>query len=256
MLQPIGGMDRIPMAFEARLASLIKRGHEVVEMRSGERGVTVVHKDTRTGAASSVEAHYVICTLPFNILAKIDTDLSPAVTAAVKRVKYDHSLKVAFESPRFWEDQQIYGGISYVKNDTSLIWYPSHGFHAPTGIVLGAYANREAAVRLGDQPLAARIAAARTSIEQVHPGCSQLLTNGINVTWAQIPYSLGPWVLDWELPDGNDPADFNLLNQADGRVYFATANLSQIPGWQEGAALSAHRVIRMLGERAARTGRA
>ncbi|MBI2801785.1 MAG: FAD-dependent oxidoreductase [Gammaproteobacteria bacterium] len=256
MLQPVGGMDRIPLAFESRLGARIKRGQAVVAIRSAERGVTVVHKNTTTGETGTVEAHYVICTLPFNILAGIDTDLSPRIKTALRRIKYDHSLKVAFESPRFWEDQQIYGGISYVKNDTGLVWYPSHGFHAPSGIVLGAYANGEAAIRLGDKPLAARLAAARASIEQVHPGCSHLLTNGVNVTWAKIPYSLGPWVLGWEGSDGNDPDDFKLLNQPDGRVYLATANLSQTPGWQEGAVLSAQRVVEMIAERAARTGQA
>lgn len=44
------------------------------------------------------------------------------------------------------------------------------------------------------------------------------------MTWAKIPYSLSPWVLGWEVPDRNEPADFTLLNQPDGRVYFATAN--------------------------------
>ena len=49
---------------------------------------------------------------------------------------------------------------------------------------------------------------------------------------------------------GNDPADYWLLNQADDRIYFATANLSQTPGWQEGAVQSAHRIVGMIGARA------
>ncbi len=254
MLQPVGGMDRIPLAFESRLGTVIQREREVLALRSNQRGVTITHAGTGGGDTATLEADYVICTLPFNILAGIDTDFSAPVKSALTRVKYDHSLKVAFEAPRFWEAQQIFGGISYVKNDTGLIWYPSHGFQAPSGIVVGAYANGEAAVRLGGQPLVERIAAASTAIEQVHPGCGRLLTNGINVTWNQIPYSLGPWVREWEGPDGNSPEDYKLLNQADGRVYFATANLSQTPGWQEGAALSAHRALDMLTQRAASGG--
>ena len=120
--------------------------------------------------------------------------------------------------------------------------------------MLGAYANGEAAQRLGDKSVAERIAVAAASIEQVHPGCSQLLRHGINVTWRQIPYSLGPWVLGWEGDEGNSPDDYRLLNQADGRVYFASANLSQMPGWQEGAMLSAQRAIGMLSMRAAAGG--
>ena len=251
MLQPVGGMDRIVLAFESRLRSPIVRGAEVVALRSTERGVSINYRKLASGETATLAAHYVICTLPFHILAGIDTDFPATVKAALGRVKYDHALKVAFEAPRFWEDQQIYGGISYIKNDTGLIWYPSHGFHATTGIVVGAYAVGETAVRLGDQPLAARIAAASASIEQVHPGCSQLLRHGINVNWNQIPYSLGPWARSWEGGEDNDPADFTLLNAPAGRVYFASGNLSQMHGWQEGAVLSAHRAVEMLTSRAA-----
>lgn len=253
MMQPVGGMDRIPLAFESRLGKRIRRGREVLAIKRSARGVTVHHRDPRKGDTASLDADYVICTLPFSVLAGIEGDFSPDVKSAIARVKYDHSLKVAFEAPRFWEEQQIYGGISYVKGDTGLVWYPSHGFQSPRGIVLGAYANGLAAARLGEKPLAQRIAAASEAIERVHPGCSPLLSHGVNVTWAQVPYSLGPWVKPWDEPDGNDIADYTLLNQPDGPLYFASANLSQIPGWQEGAVLSAQRVVEMISQRAAQT---
>lgn len=37
-----------------------------------------------------------------------------------------------------------------LQHDVGLVWYPSHGFHAPSGIVIGAYANGDAAIGLGD----------------------------------------------------------------------------------------------------------
>src|SRR5450432_4040012 len=109
----------------------------------------------KSGQIKTIQADYAICTLPFNILAGIESDFSPEVQAALKRIKYEHSLKMAFEAPRFWETDQIYGGISYIKADTALVWYPGHGFHAPSGIVVGAYANGDGAARLGMKPLAA-----------------------------------------------------------------------------------------------------
>lgn len=253
MLQPVGGMDRIPHAFESRLGTAIRRNQEITAIRQTPDGVLVAHKNTKSGVTGSIAADYAICTLPFNILAGVDADFSPDVKAALNRIKFEHALKVAFEAPRFWEREQIYGGISYTKGDTGVIWYPSHGFHAPSGILLGAYCVREPAERLGALPLDARIAAASAAIERVHPGASRLLQNGVNVTWAQIPYNRGAWVTDWGVEGGNQLSDFTLLNQPDGRVYFATANLSQMPSWQEGAVLSAHRVVGMLGERAAAT---
>ena len=252
MMQPVGGMDQIPHAFEARLGSIVRRGIEVTEIRQGPRGVTVGTRERANGQVGSITADYAICTLPLNILAGLDADFSPAWRAAMKRVKYDESTKVAFEAPRFWEADQIYGGISYVSGDTGVVWYPSHGFQQPTGIVLGAYASGIPATRLGQMDVAGRIGAARQAVDRVHPGCGRLLTRGVNVLWSKIPYSMGPWAKEWGEEDGNDPADFRTLSEPDGRIYLATANLSATPGWQEGAAHSAHRAVTMIGQRASR----
>ena len=255
MLQPVGGMDQIPRAFEAKLGSVIRRGVEVTEIRQTASGVTIGTRERAPGQAGSgqtgsVTADFAIVTLPLNILAGMQADFSADVRAALSRVKYEESTKVAFEAPRFWEREQIYGGLSYVKGDTSVVWYPSHGFHNPTGILLGAYASGPAAVRLAHLSLQERIDAARAAIERLHPGQSRTLTNGINVTWSKIPYNLGPWVKAWDEIGGNNPDDYKLLNQPDGRIYFSTANLSQTPGWQEGAARAAHRTVDMIGQRA------
>jgi monoamine oxidase len=40
-----------------------------------------------------------------------------------------------------------------------------------------------------------------------------------------------------------------LLSQPEGRVYFSGAHLSQLPTWQEGAVLAAHRTIELLARR-------
>jgi monoamine oxidase len=252
MLQPVGGMDRIPAAFAARLGDRIRRGVEVTEIRKTPSGVAVGTRDA-TGQAGRIEADYAICTLPLHILADLPADFSPDVRAALRRVVYDDASKVAFEAPRFWEAEQIYGGISYVHGDTQVIWYPSHGFHDATGIVIGAYSAIEPGRRFGKLPMQERIDAARAAVERVHPGAAAKLASPVNVTWSKVPFSLGSWVQDWGAPGGNDPADYRTLNQPDGPIYFATANLSQTPGWQEGAALSAHRVVGLIGEHARQT---
>jgi monoamine oxidase len=248
MLQPVGGMDQIPRAFAARLGGRVRCGTEALAIRRTPAGVSIETRDTTSFELGRIDADYAIVTMPLNLLAKLDADFSPPVRAALARVKYEEAVKVAFEAPRFWEQQQIYGGISYVHGDTSVVWYPSHGFHDPSGVLIGAYAVAAPARRLARLKLTDRIEAARRSVERLHPGMGGMLNSGINVTWSKIPYSHGPWVQSWE-DGGNDPADYRLLNQPDGPIYFATANLSQMPGWQEGAALSAHRVVRMIAER-------
>jgi len=253
MLQPVGGMDRIPAAFAARLGDKIRRGVEVTEIRKTSSGVAIATLEKSNGKTALVEADYAICTLPLHLLAAMKADFAPDVRAALGRAKYEDASKVAFEAPRFWEADQIYGGISYVHGDTQVIWYPSYGFHAPTGIVIGAYASIAQGKRLARLSMQERIDAARSAIDRVHPGSAALLRKGVNVTWSNIPYSRGGWVADWGVPGGNDLADYKLLNQPDGPIYFATANLSQTPGWQEGAALSAQRVVGLIGDRARQT---
>jgi monoamine oxidase len=49
-------------------------------------------------------------------------------------------LKLGLQaSERFWEREQIYGGISWTAQDITQIWYPSHGIHRKKGVLLAAY---------------------------------------------------------------------------------------------------------------------
>jgi hypothetical protein len=59
--------------------------------------------------------------------------------------------------------------------------------------------------------------------------------------------TLGPWI-DWK-ESGSNANAYRLLNQPEGRVYLSRAHLSQLPGWQEGAVLAAHRTIELIASR-------
>ena len=168
---------------------------------------------------------------------------------------YDNSTKVAFESPRFWEKEQIYGGISFVGGPTSLIWYPSAGLHSARGMLLACYSSGKRSAEFQQRSIAEQIEFARGVVEKLHPGHGKDLVNGLAVNWSKIPYSLGPWP-DWNAGSANgrqeghiDTPAFRLLNTPDDRVYFASAALSQTPGWQEGGIQSAHQTVTMLADR-------
>ena len=121
MLQPVGGMDRIPAAFEKRLHAQIRLGAQVRQIRKLPKGVRILYD--RSGAASSITADYAIVTIPLPVLAGIDNDFSSLFRQAIKSTAYDNAVKIAWESPRFWETEaHIYGGISFVNRETRLIW--------------------------------------------------------------------------------------------------------------------------------------
>ncbi|AIT07367.1 hypothetical protein MC45_14400 [Sphingomonas taxi] len=255
MFEPVGGMDRIHAAMDNALRRPALRGAEVTRIRQRSGDVEVVYRDTASGAVETVVADYLICTIPFPVLAKIDTNFSTKLKTTIANVQYDYSNKVAFESPRFWEREQIYGGISFVGGPTTLIWYPSAGLHSERGMLLGCYSSGPTAAEFQKRPIAEQIAFSRGVIDKLHPGHGADLVNGLAVNWHKIPYSLGPWP-DWNAGSANgrqeghiDTAAFRLLQAPEGRVYFASAALSQTPGWQEGGIQSARAQVLALARR-------
>jgi monoamine oxidase len=269
MFQPVGGMDRIPFAFASRLDSVIRYGAVVSRIRQSDTGVTVTYSDG-SGAAQTIEAEYCICAMPLTIARTLDADFSAPIRAILDTVEYDSAYKIAWEAPRFWEKEaNIFGGISYLQQNVDLVWYPSARFFSPTGIVIGGYSielgpaagslpallsktdlaeRRQLAngYAFGHLPsMQAKLDASRRSIELLHPGHGKDLANPIYVSWGHIPHNLGSWIsLAWT----NEKA-LATLQSPDRRVYFAGDHTSRLVGWQEGAALSAYRVINQLGER-------
>ncbi|WP_156679118.1 flavin monoamine oxidase family protein [Sphingomonas profundi] len=257
MFEPVGGMDRIHAGFDRHLRRPAIRNAVVRQIRQTAKGVEVGYVDSVSGAATSVAADYMVCTIPFNVLAKIDNNFSRKYAQAIAAVVYDNSTKVAFESPRFWEKEQIYGGISFVGGPTSLIWYPSAGLHSDRGMLLACYSSGQRSADFQKRPIAEQIEFARSVVEKLHPGHGADLVNGVAVNWSKVPYSMGPWP-DWNAGSANgrqeghiDTPAFRLLNTPDNRVYFASAALSQTPGWQEGGIQSAHQAVKMLSDRVA-----
>ena len=250
MMQPVGGMDRIPAAFEAALApGVLHKGCVAVDIRrkafaDGRReGVEVVYRETRTSQTQTAEADYCICTLPLSVLSRIPAQVSADRKAAIGRAVYANGFKIAFQGPRFWEREDgIYGGLSFTDRDTFATWYPSAGLGSAEGVLIASYAFGDPADRMGRRSLEERAAYARATVERLHPGRSALLKAPISVEWSREPYNLG---LACDLGE-QDPQGYALLNQSDGPFYFAGEHLSHASGWQQGAIGSAHRAVAML----------
>ncbi|WP_229223768.1 flavin monoamine oxidase family protein [Duganella sp. sic0402] len=248
MLQPVGGMDRIPHAFHQRLKDVSRLNTEVKSIRNQDQGVQVVVRDRASGKQQTLSADYAIVTFPLPVLAQVENNFAPDVQQAIANIHYDTASKIAWQSRRFWETEaQIYGGISVVKHETSLIWYPSGGFHKKDGVLVGCYNIGQNARDFTAQPLSAQFASSRGVIDRVHPGRGAELKNPVSVAWHKVPYSLGSWV-HWATPAEKE---YTRLNQPEGRVHFAGEYLSQIGAWQEGAALSGHHAVAAIARRIA-----
>jgi len=254
MFQPIGGMDRIPYAFARKLGPVVQYRAPVKEIRKTTNGVRVLF--TKDGADRMLEADYCICTLPINILKSIANDFSPRLKQAISNTGCDDAYKVAWESKRFWEtDFNIYGGISWVvSGPVGLVWYPSAKLFSETGVLVSGYSTEQGTDFSKLPDLDAKLAASRAAVERLHPGYGKQLTKPIYVNWGKIAYSLGSWVGHTPNPAIGRTGDYyegayKEFIEPDDRIYFAGDYCSHVVGWQEGAALSAHRALTMMSER-------
>jgi monoamine oxidase len=251
MLQPVGGMDRIAHAIYEQVKPAVRLRTVVSAIRRQGDRVRIEH-----GPGNQMtEADYCICTIPLPVLARIPSDFSAAKKAAIAAAPpYLHSVKLAFEAPRFWEsDDNIFGGLAWTDRLNENVMYPSGGIGSAKGVIVAAYCagwthqnTPDAFAGLSHED---RFRISRESIEALHPGRSRLLRKGVTVAWGLTPYSEGVGAL-WGDPDfgGNpDRGDvYRELLRPEGPIVFAGEHLSYQPTWQEGAATSAHEALKLV----------
>ena len=250
MLQPVGGMDRIAEAIYAQVKLSVRLGTPVTAIRRNGQRVRIEHGKDAT------EADYCVCTLPANLLARIPSDFSPAKRAALQGIDYLRSVKVAFESPRFWErDEHLYGGLAWTDRLNENVIYPSEGFHSPKGVLVAAYVagwtNPDNPDRFANLSHDERLRISRESVEALHPGKSRLLSKGVTVGWGLVPWSEGVGAIGPNWDDDNRTARYAELLKPEGPIVFAGEHLSYLGLWQEGAALSAHDALKIVQSMAA-----
>lgn len=237
MLQVSGGIDHLSTTLFARVLSSVRLGSVVTAINRTSTGATITY--TNRGQSLSLDADYVVVTIPAPVLRTIPHSFSTEVTAALAGLHYTSAGKLAFESNRFWEtDDQIYGGCSFTEDDITQFVYPSHDFGRKTGCLVGAYVfGADAGDRFAALSPAMRITAALDQGTRLHPQVRVNASKGISRSWLKTPYSLGGWSVD--------PPP-SVLYTPDGPFLFAGDYTSYLSGWLEGGVQSAHRVVRQL----------
>ena len=244
-----GGMDRLPKALAGTLPQgAIQLNAELLRLRQDGRGVSVDWKDLTTGTLHQERASSAICTLPYILLARIDTDFTPEIKGIIGSLSYKPVIKVALEfKRRFWElDDGIQGGYSLSDQPALYLVYPSHGAGGAGGLITNYYYGTRDSLRLSALPPEERARQALGDLEALHPGVSADLVSAISVSWERTPGSagcFGTWT------DKARSRDLPRVAAGDRRVLFAGEHISQIPAWMEGSVQSAHAALRLLQER-------
>ncbi|WP_041863140.1 flavin monoamine oxidase family protein [Bordetella petrii] len=192
MMQPIGGMDAISEAFARALGPRLLLGGTAIRIDNISDGARIVYQRDGAAGESVLQTDYAVVTCPLPVLSTLHNNLPSDFLRAAASIDYLPAYKIGWQSPRFWEERDgIYGGISFLDDDTSLVWYPSHGLFEPRGLLVGAYTHGAPAQRYADLPLAGQYEKSRRSLERLHPGQAEQLSQPMCVAWHKLSFSRG-----------------------------------------------------------------
>lgn len=256
LFQPVGGMDMIVEGFLRQVGHLITYNAPVTDIQLTKNGVNVSYMQGSQVVQTS--ADYCASNIPCPVLTKIKHNFSKDFAEAVRRTTFEASCKVGWQcNTRFWENQhnQIYGGISWTDDIIEQIWYPSNDYFGQKGTLTGAYIHDGTcpeepnhATEFGKFSLAKRLEVAKQGGARLHrefKDNSIVPTElGLSIAWQNVPYQEGAWP-SWG-NDQHDDQDYERLLRPDGRFYVVGDQASTLPGWQEGAMMSAEHVVELI----------
>ena len=253
----VGGTDRLPTAFAARLRSPVKLGCEVVKLEQdrGRGRAAAIYRER--GKLQRAEGDFILCTLPFPVLGRLQ--IAPAFSGpkqrAIRQLNYDSSTKVlAVTKRRFWEmDDGIFGGGTFTDLPTGTTYYPADNaalkdprISARPGVMLASYSWGQAARRLAVLPHRERAALVLEHLSLVHPQLKDkdMIRRTASWSWDNHRWSGGAFA--WFMP-GQHISLHRHIVAPEGRIFFAGEHASLTHTWMQGAFESAlHAVQEML----------
>ncbi|QNG21452.1 FAD-dependent oxidoreductase [Rhodococcus triatomae] len=257
MFTPVGGMDRIYYAFRDAIGmENIEFGAEVTAMKNVGDGVTVEYR--QGGERKSITADYAVCTIPPNLIGRLDNNLPADVLDALKAARASSSGKLGVEySRRWWEtDERIYGGASNTDRDISQIMFPYDHYGADRGVVVAYYSSGTRQQAFESLTHRQRLAKALAEGAEIHgEKYTQDISSSFSGSWRRTRYSETAWA-SWKGASysGTEatPEYEKLLDPVE-RIYFAGDHLSNAIAWQHGALTSARDVVTSIHQRVAKT---
>ena len=244
LMQPRGGMDMIVKAFARNIRSPVLTRALVQRIRVQDDGVEVVYQ--HGGAHHRLHADYCLNCIPMHLLPGVDNNFPERYVAALRSTRPAKLFKLAMQTnKRFWEDENIYGGISWTSQPIEQVWYPSHGAHLQSGILLAAYTwSREQAEGFARMTPEARYASALDQMEKLHPNVRRHAGAYVSVPWQRMNHHMGCGA-GWTEETRKQHFDY-LQRPLRGRHLLMGDQMSYHPGWQEGAFSSAHHALGQL----------
>jgi monoamine oxidase len=251
LFQPVNGMDQLVEGFKRKVGQLIRYRTEVIDIHLRADGVDVTSR-TATREKQVRHADYCLSSIPLPLLHQIPANFSDDFGKAVGHARFAPTCKVGWQANRrFWETgDEIYGGISWIDDLITQVWYPSNGYFGAKGTLTGAYNFQDDAVTLGRMGLEERLATARQGAVKLHPEFADdsivPQSLGLSIAWQNVPFQRGGWA-EWSDESTEDRDAYARLLEPDGRFQVIGDQVSTLPGWQEGAMMSAEHAVGQIG---------
>ncbi len=276
----VGGTSLLPDSIANKLLAdgvKIFLRHKVFSINNQSTTVQLGIKNGRASdhGESIVDFDYVICTIPFPVLRRLELyNLSDEKMSAIRNLSYASSTKVLLHcSHRFWETSyNIHGGGSQTDLINRAIYYPSDnaldetldsncqhsGLHASyrggkrksvsdavsrgAGVLVGSYNWGSDARRLGAVDRAERSEIVKKVIANFHPEVIEdgVVTDHDSIFWDEYEWSGGAFCF---MRPGDFVKYYKSTIKKEGRLHFAGEHCSLDQGWIQGAIVSALRVV-------------
>lgn len=237
-----GGNDLLPRAIAAKLDERILYGARVVSFREEKSSVRATFM--QEGKHHSLGADYLICTLPFSVLRRLEAmpDFTPLKRQAIQEMSYASIVKVALQTKtRDWEKRGLSG---FAQADMAEIWNPSWDQPSPHGI-LQLYQEGKVAEDLDRMSPSQRLNFAATYIDRLFPGFSPDLERSTSYSWQLDPFAQGAGMT---LLPGDLYSWYRAVASVEGRIHFAGEHTSATPSFMQGAVTSGYRAAKEVNE--------
>ncbi|MGK7874907.1 MAG: FAD-dependent oxidoreductase [Xenococcaceae cyanobacterium] len=250
----VGGTERLPLTMVDKLKSKPRMGCKVSRLERDDQSQKAAAVYLENGKTFREEGDFVLCTIPFPVLARLDTPFSATKHRAIRNLHYNPSVKVfAITKGRFWEaDDGIFGGGTFSDLPIASTYYPSDNAEAKDpkvsanpGVMLASYTWGDFARRLGNLPPQERHGVVQKALGELHPQINEdeMLQRMVSWNWDNYIWSGGAYAF---FMPGQYSALYQHIVAPEGRIFFAGEHASLDHSWIQGALKSSLRAVKEM----------
>ena len=241
----VGGNDKLPEAFAAKLGDRIRYGARVVRLEQDRAAAHVSF--VQGGSTHRLSAAAIVCAIPLPLLRQVE--IAPALPASTRRAidetPYGSLSRVTLQvRRRYWQDDGLSGFAS--TDMPGEIWHPTFDQPGRRGL-LQVYMQGPSSQRVSPMSEEARVAFAVEQVERAFPGIREHVEGAYSQCWDTDPWARGATRL---MNVGQVTALHPHIGRADGRLHFAGEHTSLWFAWMNGALESGVRAAREVHESA------